>query len=163
MLPRLSRFVEKIADKYESSLSCAASRVAANAPFPCSYVLSQEGYVRFVAYSPAMRESRFWISPGIAVPAASVTGKCLKSAIPRRAGFVPAHLWSSRDEFVDFDVNEECCVLRVWNQALTLISFEDGDAPPAGSRIRAVEHDEDDVLLKELDGVLEWPSRKGRK
>lgn len=156
-------FVQAIAGKYEASLPCTASRIAANAPFACAYVLSQDGYVRFTAYSVSMRGSRFWISPGIAVPATSITGQCLKSAAASQAGIVPAYLWTSRDEFADVDINEEACVLRPWNQALTLISIEDGDAPDDRRPDRAFERDEDEPLLRELDGVLPWPGGKKRR
>lgn len=156
-------FVRSMAGKYEASLPCTASRLVVNAPFACAYALSQAGYVRFVTYSPPMRESRFWVSPGVAVPAASITGQCLRSDTSSQMGIVAAHLWTSRDEFADVDVSEETCVLRAWNQALTLISLEAGDAPSDRTRDRAVERDEDEPLLRELDGVLQWPGRKNRK
>lgn len=156
-------FVRSVAGKYEASLPCTASRIVVSAPFACAYALSQAGYVRFATYSPSMRESRFWISCGITVPAASITGQCLRSGAARQAGIVPAHLWTSRDEFADIDVSEETCVLRAWNQALTLISLEAGDAPDDRTRNRAVERDEDEPLLRDLDGILQWPSRRKRR
>jgi Zn-dependent peptidase ImmA (M78 family) len=156
-------FVQTIAGKYEASLPCTASRIAVNAPFACAYVLSQEGYARFAAYSPSMRESGFWISPGIVIPAASITGQCLKSAATGQAGIVPAYIWTSRDEFADVDINEEACVLRAWKQALTLISIENDDAPDERKRSSGVERDQDEPLLRELDGILPWPSGRKRK
>lgn len=156
-------FVEEVAAKYEASLACTASRVVVNTPFAYAYALSQEGYVRFVAYSTSMRASRFWVSPGIAVPAGSVTGQCLKAADARAAGVVPAYLWTSSDEFSDVDVNEEARLVRAWNQALTLIWLDSGDIPDYDRERKVIERDDDEPLLRELDGTLKWPGRSKRK
>lgn len=157
------QFVDQMAQKYEASLSCTASRIAVNAPCPCAYVLSQDGYIRFATYSASMRQTRFWISNGIAVPSASVTGRCLKAADVAASGSVPAHIWTSRDEFVDVDLTEDVRVIRSWNQALTLLWLEEEDSDVAESPRRTLDRDEDEPLLKELDGVLPWPGRKKRK
>ena len=82
-----------------------------NAPFACAYVLSQDGYVRFVTYSASMRDCRFWITPGIAVPTGSITGQCLKADSASGAGIVPAYLWTSVDAFAGMQGTafEEVC------------------------------------------------------
>jgi IrrE N-terminal-like domain len=156
-------FVEEIATKYDASLACTASRVAVNAPFACAYVLSQDGYVRFATYSSSMRESRFWVSAGIAVPSASITAQCLNAGSASATGIVPAHLWTSSDNFADVDVNEERRVVRTWNQALTLISLDAGDALDERRTDRGIERDQEEPLLRELDGTLPWPGRRKRK
>jgi Zn-dependent peptidase ImmA (M78 family) len=155
-------FVETLAERYESSLACTASRFAANAALPCAYVLSQDGYVRFVALSASMRELRFWISRGIAVPTNSITGQCFRSEENRRTGVVPAYIWTSSDAVADIDVTEDTRIQRTWNQALTLISLEREDVPDPRERNR-VEADEEEPLLRELDGVLPWPGKRRRK
>jgi len=156
-------FVDQIAAKYQASLACAASRVATNAAFACAYVLSQDGHVRFATYSTSMRESRFWISLGVAVPIASVTGQCLKANRSKAVGVVPAHLWTSADAFADVDVNEDVRVTRAWSQALTLISLDSGDIVDDRRAKSTFERDDDELLLKELDGNLPWPGGKRRK
>src|SRR5205814_2050517 len=145
-----------------ASLACTASRVAINAPFACAYVLSQDGHIRFAAYSTSMRDSRFWISPGIAVPRGSVTGQCLRGSSSSAVGIVPAHLWTSADAFADIDVNEDVRIMRNWNQALTLISLDGADALDDRRTNSAFERDEDEPLLRELDGNLPWPGNKRR-
>jgi hypothetical protein len=157
------QFVDQMAQKYEASLSCTASRIAVNAPYACAYVLSQGGYVRFATYSTSMRQTRFWISNGIAIPSASVTGRCLKAADFAASGGVPAHVWTSRDEFVDIDLTEDVRVIRSWKQALTLLWLDEEDSDVPESPRRTLDRDEDEPLLKELDGVLPWPGRKKRK
>ena len=155
--------VEGIAEKYEASLACTASRVATNAAFACAYVLSQDRYVRFATYSPSMRESKFWITSGIAVPAGSITGQCLEAGTTSGTGTVPAYLWTSCDGFADIDLSEHTCVVRTWNQALTLISLDAGDALDGRYRDNHLDDDEDPPLLQELDGTLPWPSGRKRK
>lgn len=156
-------FIEQLAGKYQASLACTASRVATNAAFACAYVLSQDGHVRFSAYSTSMREARLWISLGLAVPTASITGQCLKNGRSSAAGVVPAHLWTSADGFADVDVAESVRVMRAWNQALTLISLDGGDIVDVRKPKAASEDEEDEPLLKELDGNLPWPGSKRRK
>lgn len=157
-------FVQTLAERYEASLPCTASRLAVNAPFACSYVLSQDGYIRFATYSAAMRNSQFRVAPGISLPQNSITLRCVKGADDGAGGTVPGFVWTSADNFADVDLREETRVLRTWNQALTLISLEGGDAIDDVASTRASYSGEDDEpLLRELDGVLPWPSGKKRK
>jgi Zn-dependent peptidase ImmA (M78 family) len=156
-------FIDEMAQKYEASLSCTASRVAINAPFPCTYVLSQSGFVRFVTSSASMRESGFRVSIGVAVPSASITGQCLADSRSPSSGVVGAHLWTSADGYVDLDVSEETRLLKTWGQALTLIWPESGDTQDLGRREAYRGRDEEEPLLKELDGVLPWPGKSKRR
>jgi Zn-dependent peptidase ImmA (M78 family) len=156
-------FVDGIAQRYEASLSCTASRIVVNAPYACAYVLSQDGYVRFATYSQSMREARFWISGGIAVPVSSVTGQCLKSGKGGHSGIVPAHLWTTADAFADVDLAEEVRALKTWKQAITLLWLDADDSDIADTSRHVIDRDDGEPLLKELDGVLPWPGRKKRK
>jgi Zn-dependent peptidase ImmA (M78 family) len=137
--------------------------VAVNAPHACAYILSQEGHVRFASYSTPMRESRFWVTPGIAVPAGSVSGRCLAGPHASATGIIPAYLWTSSDEFVDMDLSEEVRVMRTWNQALTLLWLDAGDDVDLKKDRTPVERDENEPLLRELDGILPWPGGKKRR
>ena len=49
-----------------------------------------------------------------------------------------------------------------WDQTLTLLSFQDGEAPPAKKR-EELREDEEELGLQELDGNLRWPSKKRRR
>ena len=156
-------FISQLAEKYQASLACTASRVAFNAPFACAYALSQDGFVRFANSSPTMRASKFFITPRIQVPAASITGQCLKAGLRAGSGQVAAHLWTSADDFWDVDLMEEVRIGGAWGQALTLLWIEDGDLPdPRGERTTD-ERAEGEPLLRELDGVLPWPGRGRRR
>ncbi|MBK7901990.1 MAG: ImmA/IrrE family metallo-endopeptidase [Proteobacteria bacterium] len=155
-------FVSRLADKYQASLACTASRVAINAPFACAYVLSQDGFVRFSTSSPAMRASKFFVTSRIQVPAASITGQCLKAGLRTGSGQVAAHLWTSTDDFEDVDLMEDVRFSGVWNQALTLLWIEDGDLPDLRGQRSIDDRAAEEPLLRELDGVLPWPGR-GRR
>lgn len=52
--------------------------------------------------------------------------------------------------------------MRGGNQALTLIALDDGDIDDRRAK-SAFEPDDDEPLLKELDGTLPWPGAKRRK
>ncbi|MGA2259871.1 MAG: hypothetical protein ABSH28_00380 [Acidobacteriota bacterium] len=56
---------------------------------------------------------------------------------------------------------EEARHLERWDQTLTLLWFEDDEIPPAMDG--SLEEDGEDDLLKELDGILPWPSKKRRR
>lgn len=155
-------FVERIAERYEASLSCTVSRVVVNSPLPCASVLSQAGHVRFVAYSASMRERRFWVTPRIAIPAGSVTLQSVSSKKPGGPTPTPAYVWTSQDALSDLDIMEEVRLQLVWDQALTLLWFEDQEAPRDRHDSRESDADED-VLLEELDGTLNWPGKKRRR
>ncbi len=60
---------------------------------------------------------------------------------------------------------EEARHFEKWDQTLTLLWFEDEEVPPpkrGTGRDPEIEEDED-VLLKELDGALSWPTGKRRR
>jgi hypothetical protein len=155
-------FVERIAERYEASLSCTVSRVVVNSPIRCASVLSQAGHVRFVAYSGPMRELRFWITPRIAIPAGSITAQSVSTRKSGTEGVVPAYVWTSQDSLSDLELREEVRLLSTWDQALTLLWLEDAEAPGNRRGERVGEPDED-VLLEELDGTLKWPGKTRRK
>jgi hypothetical protein len=156
-------FLSEIAAKYEASLTCAASRVTEGAPFACAYVLSQDGYIRFVNCSASMRSAGFWVALGIAVPATSVTSACIKSGEDRRKGITPGYIWTARDAFADSELNEDVVVLRAWNQAITLVWPDEIDQVDIRDTNKRRDSDDDPPLLKELDGNLPWPGRRKRR
>jgi hypothetical protein len=156
-------YLSEIAAKYEASLSCAASRVTEGARFACAYVMSQEGFIRFVNCSASMRSAGFWVALGIAVPSASVTSACINSTDDRCTGVTPGYVWTGRDAFTDIELNEDVVVLRAWNQAITLIWPDEIDQIDIGDTKKHQESDDDPPLLKELDGNLPWPGRRKRR
>lgn len=155
-------FVEQIAERYQASLSCTLSRLVVNSVVPCASVLSQAGYIRFVAYSGSMRERRFWITPRIAIPAGSITLQSVSVGRSVGPSPVPAYVWTSQDVLSDLELTEDVRLLPAWDQALTLLWFEDSELPRDRQDPSKVEADED-VLLEELDGTLRWPTKRRRR
>lgn len=54
----------------------------------------------------------------------------------------------------------EAILLREWNQCLSLIWFNESMKP---AHERGHGDDDDEPLLKELDGMLSWPSKSRRR
>ena len=57
-------------------------------------------------------------------------------------------------------VEEEAILLREWNQCLSLIWFDESLKPV---RERWDEDEDNEPLLRELDGTLPWPSKSRRR
>ena len=55
---------------------------------------------------------------------------------------------------------EEAILLREWNQCLSLIWFGESMKPV---HERRYEDEDEEPLLKELDGMLPWPSKSRRR
>jgi len=62
----------------------------------------------------------------------------------------------------DLELREEVRLLPTWDQALTLLWFEDAES--SGDRREGhVGEPDEDVLLDELDGTLKWPGKRRRR
>ena len=152
--------VKSFAEAYTASLTATGSRFAVHANTPCAWVLSEAGRVRYVSPSKQLRELKGWIGFNTPVPRASVAGSLLRDG-SRNEGYgeVAADVWFD-EGLRNRLVAEESVVLREWDQCLSLIWLDDS-LPPV--RERGEPTDEEDVLLKELDGVLPWPSKSRRR
>ncbi len=152
--------VDDLAKQYQASLTATASRYAANTDELCASVLSENGIIRYVSMSRVLREKGFWVPVGTPAPQKTQLEKRLSDQSNDIFAEVPAHYWTNHDSFAGRMLCEESIVLDMWNQALSLLWFED-DIPIQQTQRR--QYDEDDELLPELDGQLPWPSRRKRK
>jgi Zn-dependent peptidase ImmA (M78 family) len=152
--------IDLLADRFEASTMATGSRFATMARWPCAFVLSEQGKVRYSSRSRALRDARVWIAPRMDLPAGSVCER-------RRAGDagsgpeqVEADMW-----FEDWDRDglllEDARHLTQWDQTIALLWFEDDDVPPARADRR--QREEEEFGLAELDGVLPWPGKKKRR
>lgn len=152
--------IEELADKYEASITCTGSRFAASSEVPCAFVISQAGKVKYAERSKSLREAKAWISPSSVLPRGSSSARCRGGEIVRNVGEVPADVW-----FTDWSrggqLLEEARHLSVYDQTLTLLWFEDEEVP-SGTTID-YENDEDDGLLRPLDGNLTFPGKRRRR
>jgi IrrE N-terminal-like domain len=150
--------LDKLASKFEASVSSTGSRFAAASELPCAFVLTQGGIIRYAARSKMLREAGAWVHFGASVPAGS-SAHTARVQGGQHAGEFPADMW-----FVDWrrggSLMEESRYLAKWDQCLTLLWFDDDEVPQ--SEFSVEDHDEE-PLLKELDGTLPWPGRRRRR
>lgn len=152
--------IEDLAEKYEASITCTGSRFAAASKVPCAFVISQAGKVKYAERSKSLREAQAWISPGSVLPSGSSSVRCRSGEIVRDVTETPADIW-----FTDWSrggqLLEEVRHLSSYDQTLTLLWFEDEEVP-RNARID-YEEDEDDELLRPLDGKLSFPGKRRRR
>lgn len=153
--------VKSFARAYEASLTATGSRFALNANAPCAFVLSEAGRVRYVSRSKYLNEVKGWIGFNTPVPRDSVAGRLMRDETKNEDyDEIPADVWFDRGIRNRPLVEEESIVLHEWNQCLSLLWFDES-VSPAG-KAGDTRSDEDE-LLKELDGVLPWPSKSRRR
>jgi hypothetical protein len=152
--------IRGLAERYGASLTATASRFAAYSKEPCASALADQGRVRYVSYSPPLRDMRFWIAPGIEVPSNSVLGRLLADARSVTRDIIPHHLWTNNECPALGDLCEESVLIPSIGQGLSLMWAEETDSP--GSRTRK-DPDADEELLAELDGQLHFHKRTRRR
>jgi Zn-dependent peptidase ImmA (M78 family) len=156
--------IEALASKFVASTMATGSRFAAVLKAPCAFVLSENGKVRYAARSTSLRDASAWIAPRIELPQGSLSAKLRSGTSCDSPAEIEADEWFQHWERGG-TLLEEARHLEKWDQTLTLLWFEDEEVPPpkkGTGRDSEIEEDED-VLLKELDGVLPWPGKKRRR
>jgi Zn-dependent peptidase ImmA (M78 family) len=152
--------IRSLAEAFQASLSCVASRYAHASTELHIFVLEEKGSIRNVISSATVRDAKFWISNGIRLPAGSA------AALARRSGSAEGSCdsegadWSSSDCATSYFCYEEALVMREWDQSITLITLEKSKRRNENNRPEAQAEDE---LLPELTGEMQWPGRKRRK
>ena len=153
--------VKCFAEAYKASLTATGSRFAINANAPCAWVLSEAGRVRYVSRSKYLNELKGWIGFNTPVPRDSVAGRLVRDGSKNEDyDEIATDVWFDGGIRNRPLVAEESIVLREWNQCLSLLWFDDR-LLPVGERVET--EGEEEVLLKELDGVLPWPSKRRRR
>lgn len=154
--------VKKLAEKYKASMTSAGSRFAINANEPCAFVLSENGRIRYVSRSKHLRELNGWIDFNVPVPKGSVAHHLIRNSTKTEDyDEIETDTWFNNSVKNYPFVVEESILLREWDQCLSLIWFDE-DVRRAGVS-SSYDVDDDEPLLKELDGVLPWPSKSRRK
>ena len=153
--------IKALAEKYKASLTTTGSRFALNAEEPCAFVLSEDGWIRYVSRSKYLNELKGWIDFNIPVPQASVAQRLIQRGTKiEDYDELPTDVWFDGSIGNRTLVAEESILLRDWNQCLSLIWFDDSPKP----FFKQSNADEDDEpLLKELEGTLPWPSKSRRR
>lgn len=151
--------VKSLAEEYKASLTTTGSRFALNANDPCAFVLSEGGLIRYVSRSKYLNELKGWINFNAPVPYGSVAQRLMQDDSKiEDYDELPTDVWFDGGINNRPLVSEEAILLREWNQCLSLIWFDEG-VKPFPER-----WDEDnEPLLRELDGTFPWPSKRRRR
>jgi Zn-dependent peptidase ImmA (M78 family) len=149
-----------LADDFDASLLATGSRFATFSKNLCAFVVSEGGKVSYSAHSASLRQAKGWIRRGSLLPEGSSSARTRageKSSGPEEA---QADEW-----FEDWDRDgglfEDVLHVAQWDQTLTLLWFEEDDAPPP--RLEREQWEEQTYGLRELDGNLPWPGRAKRR
>ncbi len=151
--------IKSLANKYKASLTVTGSHYAANAPEPCAFVLSEDGYIRYVSRSKSLDELNGWVGFNIPVPKGSVAQRLIQGTSKiKDYDELPTDVWFNGNIKNYPSLVEETILLRKWNQCISLICLEESSGPEHDQ-----ECDDDEPLLEELDGTLPWPSGNRRR
>ena len=153
--------LKSLAADYKASLTSTGSRFAVNAIEPCAFVLSEDGWIRYVSRSKYLRELKGWIDFNVPVPEGSVSHRLIYGGSKiEDSDEVSTDVWFDEGFQNRPLVAEEAILLQEWNQCLSLIWFDDSLNPV---RERWDDDEDNEPLLKELDGTLPWPSKSRRR
>jgi Zn-dependent peptidase ImmA (M78 family) len=160
--PCTFKAIEELAAVYQASLAATGSRFVAYNKHHCGWVLSDEKRIRYVSCSSRLRDTGFFISPGIEVPAQSVLGRLSAGSVDVRSGrpeTIPLYVWTHSNCRGVEELTETAILAPSFAQGLALISAEISDESRQSPQDD--ERDEDE-LLPELDGVLRFPGSRRR-
>ena len=153
--------VKELASRYKASLTATSSRFAVSAPEPCASVLSEDGEIRYVSRSKFLKELGGWIDFNVSVPSGTVAHRLFHRASETEdSEELASDVWFSSSVRGRPTLVEEAILMPEWNQCLSLLWFDERTRPGDERR----DDDEDDEpLLRELDGTLPWPSKNRRR
>ncbi len=149
-----------LADEFDASLISTGSRFATFSRELCAFVVSEGGKVRYSARSTRLREAKGWIRPGSPLPTDSYSARVRSGEKPSGAEDAEPDSWFE-DWSREGALFEDALHLGQWDQTLTLLWFDEDELGTAAPERK--QWDEDAYRLRELDGVLPWPSGKKRR
>ncbi len=153
--------VKSLAEAYKASLTATGSRFAVNANEPCAFVLSEDGWIRYVSRSKYLSELNGWIDVKVPVPEGSVAHHLMHGGAKiQDYDEISTDVWFAEGFQNRPLVAEEAVLLPEWNQCLSLVWFDESLKPV---RERWDEDEDNEPLLKELDGTLPWPPKSRRR
>ncbi len=149
--------VDELRVKFFASREATASRLAATSRLACGYVLSEGGKVRHMVRSPALRDARGWVPSGTPLPTCSAAAELRGGSSRSGSATYSGDMWF--EGWQDVELSESSVFIPEYDQTLTLLHCTDQDEldalPRAGISEREGD-DDDDALLKPLDGYPGW-------
>lgn len=155
--------VDELRRKFFASREATASRLAATSRLACAYVLSEGGKVRHMVRSPVLRDAHVWVSSGTPLPEGSAAAALRDGSGRSGAATYSGDVWF--EGWQDVELSESSIFIPEYDQTLTLLHCTDEDELDDLPRAVAPDrkgNDEDDALLKPLDGYPGW-SGSGRR
>lgn len=155
--------VDELRWKFFASREATASRLAATSGLACAYVLSEGGKVRHIVRSPTLRDAHGWVSSGTRLPAGSAAAALRDGSSGSGSATYSGDAWF--EGWQDVELSESSIFIPEYDQTLTLLHCTDQDELDALRRAGVPDrkgYDEDDALLKPLDGYPGW-SGSGRR
>ena len=155
--------IKELSRRYKASIHSTGSRFAANCEGLCSFVLIEEGKIRYVSSSKSLRELKGWIDIGVPVPQNSAAFHLIKnqSEAEHYDDEVPTEIWFNNGVGNYDMLCEEAIFIKEWNQCLSILWFDESLRPAGEIQPYDVGYGEP-PLLEELDGILPWPSKSRR-
>lgn len=154
--------VDRLRTDFFASREATASRLVATSKFACTYILGEQGRVRYLVRSTSMRNAHAWIAPGGALPSESAAHALRTTGIGSGQATHSGDIWF--DGWKAVEIREESIFIPAYDQTLTLLSCTDDEELEAiAPACSSTHNEEEDELLKPLDGHLPWPSGRGRK
>lgn len=146
----------ELAEQFQASRSCVASRFAQASGAHLAFVVAEEGIVKYSIASKALKEARLWITRGIPLPKSSAAAKAFKSGFSGlHEADSEAQDWSNSDDARRFACYEQATYHAPTKQTHSILIFEELEQRPISSSYRCVQDDRDD-LLEEIDGYPGW-------
>lgn len=152
--------IATLADRFEASKPCVASRFAGASSAPLAYVVAEDGTIKYPVCSPSLRDSGVWLLKDVPLPRASAATRAIASGHEFAVGDSDGSDWSNSDAAERFSVREEVINVPHWGQTLSLLTFEEDVPAPRRDERRS---SEDDELLPELTGHLSWVKKVKRR
>lgn len=121
--------VNSLATKYGTSITSTAIRYARCSPDACAIVVSEQGKIKYFAYSEGFRKGKyFYISRNAPLRDGSYAKRLFDAGlqIPEGQGEVTASSWSANATDPKATVLEHSRCLSAFNQVLSLIWFDEG-------------------------------------
>ena len=149
--------VDDLRVKFFASREATASRLAATSRLACGYVLSEGGKVRHMVRSPALRDARGWVPTGTPLPVGSAAAALRDGNSRSGSATYSGDIWF--ENWRDVELSESSVFIPEYDQTLTLLHCTDQDeldALPRASIPEREDDDNDDALLKPLDGYPGW-------
>jgi hypothetical protein len=153
-------YLAELAETFQASRSCVASRFAQASAAHLAFVVAEEGVIKYSVVSKALKDARLWISKGIPLPKSSAAARAFKSGL---SGFDEEDSegtdWSNSDDARRFACYEQATYHAPTKQTQSILIFDELEPRPASAGYRSVRDDRDD-LLEELDGFPGWSKPK---